>query len=178
MFRQKSWRPVFAQVDLKQVIFKIKDGTTVPNEITITVGEGNLTWSEKKNIEYKLDRGTLDSVRLGDQAPVEVSFDIRWDFIMGSTATGALPTPYEALTNSGTAASWASADTADPCNPYAVDLEFVHTPACTLTGTLNDVETITFTDFRYESIDFDFSSGQISVSGKANIEAPTVVRNG
>jgi len=56
------WSPVFAQIDLKNATLKIKDGGT--NEMEVTLGEGNLVYTERQNVEYTLDRGTLDEVRL------------------------------------------------------------------------------------------------------------------
>ena len=41
---------------------------TSPNSITIKIGEGNLTYSEKRPVEFKLDRGNLDTVREGPRA--------------------------------------------------------------------------------------------------------------
>ena len=165
------WTPVYAQIDLKYSTVIIRDGAGTPNEIEITIGEGNLTWTEARTMEYVLDRGNLDEVREGDQVPVDVSFDFTWEYIKGSSATGAPPTVEEALKKIGNASSWVSSDT-DACRPYAVDIIIVYDPACT-TG---DVETITLADFRWESIDHDLRGGTVSVSGKCNITVPSVIR--
>ena len=81
----------------------------------------------------------------------------------------------EALKQIGNAllsgSAWISSDT-DACRPYAVDLVLVYDPACS-TG---DVESITFADFRYESLDHDLRGGSISCSGKCNIVVPTLTR--
>lgn len=165
------WALVYAQIDLKNATFKIKDGSSTPNEITVTIGEGNLTWSEKKNIQYTLDRGVLDEVKEGDQVPVDVSFSFTWEYIKGASS-GATPTVEDALKNTGAAADWTSSD-ADACRPYAVDLEITYAPTPASCG---DMETITLSDFRYESLDHDLRAGTVSCSGKCNITAPTVVR--
>ena len=168
--KSKARIPVFSQLDLKDATLKIKDGGT--ESITVVIGEGNLTWTERKNIEYTLDRGTLDEVRLGDEVPVEVSFDFTWDYIEGSTTTTTIPPSVEdALKQINNAADWTSTD-ADNCRPYAVDLEFENIPACASA----DLETITLSDFRFEQLDHDARAGTVSVSGRCNITAASAVR--
>jgi len=162
---------VFAQIDLKYATIKIKDGST--NELTITIGEGNLTYTEARNIEYTLDRGILDEVREGDQIPVDVSMDFVWEYLRGSSASGAPPTVEEALKRIGNAANWVSTD-ADACRPYAVDIEVTYAP---IPASCGDQEVITLPDFRYESLDHDLRAGTVSVSGKCNVTQATVVRS-
>ena len=75
---------VFAQISLKFATMKLIDGTAVtPEEIEIKIGEGNLTWTEAKTMEYLLDRTLLDEVRAGDEIPMDVSFDFIWDYLTG-----------------------------------------------------------------------------------------------
>lgn len=169
---RKIWVPVFTTIDLKNATLIIQDGTPVtPLEITVTIGEGNLTYSENRNMDYILDRGILDDVREGDEVPVEVSFDFQWDYISALSASAA-PTVEEALKNIGEASAWVSTD-ADACRPYAVDLVITYLPT---PSTCGDQEIITFTDFRYESLEHDMREGTISCSGKCNALAPTAVR--
>jgi len=157
-----------AAIDLKKATLKVQDGSTTPNSLTVKIGEGNLTFSEKRNMEYVLDRGLLDNVKEGDQVPLEVNFDFIWEYIMGSSSSA--PGLEEAL--KGTAPGWVSTDT-DACRPKAVDLvlEYLPTPA-----TCGDKETITFPDFRYESIDHDLRNGTVSCAGKCNVLSPAAVR--
>lgn len=133
------------------------------NQITITVGEGNLTFTEARNVEYTLDRGVLDEVRLGDEIPVSVTLDTVWEYYSGSSTSGADPTPVEAIKKKGNASSWVSTD-ADACRPYAVDIVILYAPDC---GGF-DQEEIILPDFRWESIDFDLDGGTISMSGSCN----------
>ena len=171
----KPWFSVFAQLDLKKVTFKILDGTTVtPNEIEIKIGTGNLTYTETKNIEYNLDRGALSggTIREGDEVPMDVTFDFVWEYITSRLLSGQEPTISDALKQTGRAASWLSTDS-DPCQPYSVDIQMEYDPACNDT----DIETITFPDFRYESLAHDASAGTIACSGKCNAVQPIVVRS-
>lgn len=165
---------VFTRIDLKKATIKIKDGAG--HEIEVSIGEGNLTWTEAKNIEYLLDRGNLDDVREGDQIPVDVNFDFIWDYLKGpsaaSTASGGQPTISDALKQRGAASDWVSVDD-DTCRPYAVDLEVTYEPTPKSCG---DKETITLADFRHESLDHDLTAGSISCSGKCNITEATSVR--
>ncbi len=80
-FILKTQEYKMAQVDLKLATIKIKDGGA--NEITVKIGEGNLTYNETRNVEYTLDKGKLDGVKLGDEVPVDVSLDATWESITG-----------------------------------------------------------------------------------------------
>lgn len=159
---------VYASMDLKNAVLKIQDGNS--HEITVVIGDGNLTWTEKKPRIYDKDRGILDNVRDGDQEPMEVQFSFRWEFLKADT--GGVATVEDALKCRGVAASWSSSD-ADLCAPYAVDLEFTFTPICT---SAKD-EVYLFPDFRYESLDHDAKAATVSCSGMCNATEPTITRN-
>jgi len=166
------WAPAYVQIDLKDALLRIKSGNS--QALIVRIGEGNMTYTERVEREYTLDRGTLDEVRDGDEVPVEARFDFIWDFISspssGSDSTGT-PTVEDALKNTGAAADWTSSDS-DACRPYAVDLEVEYIPNCA-TG---DKETITLSDFRYEQLDHDLRAGTVAVSGRCNVTKVTAVR--
>jgi len=159
-----------SQFSLKKAVIRIQDGTSpTPNHIDVTIGEGTLTYTESRNIEYKLNRGVIDEVREGDDVPVDVKIDAKWDFITGDTGETTLE---DALKQTGGASSWASSDT-DACRPYAVDLVVIYTPGCA--GIKK--ETITLSDFRYEKLDHNAKDGTVSISGKCNITKVTAARS-
>lgn len=163
-----------AKIDLKNATLTIQDGTSpTPNSVELTIGEGNLTFTETRNLEYTLNRGAIDEyaeVREADDTPVEVSFEIVWTYISGESSTGALPTPVEALKKTGNASAWVSTDS-DDCRPYAVDILITYEPPCT-----GDSETMTLPDFRYEQLDYDLKAATISCSGKCLVTDITSVR--
>ena len=170
--------PVFAQVDLKNVELKLIDGTTpTANEIVIKIGEGNLTYSENRTIEYTLDRGRIDEVREGDEVPMDVSFDLLWEFITGNQdSAGVPPTVEDVLKNINNAASWISSDP-DACRPFAIDIVLENVPVCGSGAATQEQEFITLPDFRYETLDHDLSAGTIAVSGRANSKTASIVRS-
>lgn len=143
--------------------------TIYPNEIEVKVGEGNLTWTEKVNRQYTRDRGALDTVRNGDEEPVDVKLDATWEWI--KAATGATPTIEDALKKRGEASDWVTSSS-DPCEPYAVDIEVHYIPDC---GD-EETEIILLEDFRYEQLDHDLKAGTISTSGKCNRTEASVSR--
>jgi hypothetical protein len=159
--------PVF---DLKKATIKIKDGTTpTPNSLTIKMGEGNMTISEKFPYEYLKNRGKLDSVRDGDEEPMDVSFEGRWEFLKADT--GQTVSIRDVFTNSGEAESWVTTD-ADTCAPFATDLEITFDPPCEA----DKSEVITLPDFRPDSLDYDAKAGTISVKGRCNATRMTISR--
>jgi hypothetical protein len=142
--------------------------TWLPHSLKIKIGEGNMQWTEKRPVTYVKDRGKLDTVRLGDQDPVEVKLDFLWIFL--TTDTGTVPTPSEAIKRAGPAVAWVSSS-ADPCEPYAVNLRVIYTPPCTIKR-----EQYLVHDFRHEDLGMDLKTGQISVTGKSNALEVTSLR--
>lgn len=143
--------------------------TFAPCRLDVKIGAGNLTWSEKKNYEYLLDRGDLDTVKEGDEAPVEVSLEFVYEHV--TTGTGEDITPVDAVKNTGEAADWTSSSD-DQCEPYCVDIIVTQTAPCGAT----QGETLEFNEFRYESLDYDLSAATISVSGKCNVSTINATR--
>lgn len=144
-----------AVIDLKDATILLQDGNGA--RVTVTIGEGNLQYTVARNIEYRLNRGLLDEVREGDEIPMDVSFDAVWEEITGGSVT-------DIIKGEG---SYVSSDS-DACRPYACDVILSYDPSCggEASGSL------TFADFRYESLQFDVRAGTISCSGKCNSKAP------
>lgn len=157
-----------AYIDLKNCSFRIQDGST--NRCTIVVGDGTLTWEESRPLEYLKDRGIIDTVRLGEQEPVKVSFNFRWKYIRGN-ADGSTVSIEDAITRRNSASAWVSSDS-DACTPYSVDLYIINTPTCTSDTT----EQVILKYFRYNTLQHDPKAGTISCEGTCNIAAPTVNR--
>ena len=174
--RTKSVIAVFATIDLKQTTVTFSDGTGTPVTLGLVLGEGNVTYTEAKTMEYRLNRGNLNTVREGDQVPVDVSFDMEWEYYYGGDHSGATGTPIDFLKKVGPYAANVSSDT-DSCNPYSVDLVIVYAPTCSGSGLTYTDETITLADFRYEQLTFDLSAGTISCTGKCNTTAAVGVRS-
>jgi hypothetical protein len=137
--------------------------------LQIRIGDGNLTYNEKKPRVYTKDRGTLDTVRDGDEEPLEVKIDATWTFLKAST--GDDPTIEDVLKNRGEASTWTTSSS-DPCEPYCIDIVVEYTPPCDD----EQMEIYEFLDFRYEELGHDFKQGQLAMSGKCNVEEPTVTR--
>lgn len=138
--------------------------------LAIRVGEGNLTWSEKKPREYKKDRGRLYQVRNADEEPMDVTMGFMYEYLTASS--GDPPTPEDAIKKRGAAASWVSTSP-DPCSPYSVNIRLDHQPAgCTAT----ERERVVLPFFLYESLDHNPKDGTINVQGKCNAVEAVVTR--
>ena len=169
--------PAYAQIDLKNTTLTIRDGTTpTPNELELKIGEGNLTWTERREMNYVPDRGILDLVNEGDEQPVEVSLDLVWEFITTDTS-GTPVTPVDFLKRINGASGFTSVDS-DVCQPYAVQIEIKHVPKCAgqAVNLSDDIEITIIDLFRYEQIDFDLRAGTFAVSGRANVTEATSTR--
>lgn len=162
-------------IDLKKVTFNIKDGDSPANEVEVKIGEGNLSYTERRNMEYLKDKGLLDTVREGDEEPVDVRFDFQWEYLT-SDSGATVPTVEEALKREGEAAAWVTSAT-DGCEPYAVDLEIVYAPDCTGGGVTNEDETILLADFRWEELEHDIRGGSVAATGKSNVTRAAISRS-
>lgn len=148
------------------------DGAVVtfyPQQLEIKVGDGNITYTEHRNYEYMLDRGDLDTVREGDEVPLDVKLDCTYEHI--TTGTSETISPIDALKGIGGAAEWVSSSD-DPCEPYAIDIEVEHVPPC---GGAQKELTL-FPDFRAETKEVNFKEATISLTGKCNVIEPDVTR--
>jgi len=143
--------------------------TFLSQQIEIKVGDGNITYTEHRNYEYMLDRGDLDTVREGDEVPMDVKLDCTYEHI--TTGTSEDISPMDALKGTGEASGWVSS-ASDPCEPYAIDIEVEHIPPC---GGAQKELTL-FPDFRAETKEINFKEATISLTGKCNVIEPVVTR--
>jgi hypothetical protein len=148
-------------IDLKFTTIKISDGST--NSITVQLGEGNLTYDEHQTREFVKRRGELDTVRLGDQVPLDLAFQFVWTYIHAPDVDDP-PTVEDALKGLGNASGWVSAST-DPLAPYCVNVTVTYTPPC---GGL-PAEVIVFSQFHYTDLSHSLADATIDVKGQCNI---------
>jgi hypothetical protein len=59
---------------------------SLANQIEIKVGDGDLKYTEKNEYTYDLDRGDLDTVREGNQVPMDLVLDFVYEHITTGTA--------------------------------------------------------------------------------------------
>jgi hypothetical protein len=138
--------------------------------VEANLGTGNLTYDEGRNFTYDLNRGNLDTVRQGDEKPISVKLDYKWEFLTAVMGSG-LPTIEDAFKKRGEASGWVSSSD-DPCEPFAVDVQIEYVPNCE--GV--DREIIILPDFRWETLSHDPQKGSISVSGQCNATEALVSR--
>ena len=143
--------------------------TFAPHLLYIQIGDGNVTFTETKERIYDLDRGLLDTVRDGDDQPLELNLEFTYVYV--TAESGKVVTPVDALKQLGDAAEWVSSSS-DQCEPYAVDIELRHCVPC---GT-DENESLVFNDFRYETLEYDLQEATIAVSGRCNVTDATATR--
>lgn len=156
-------------IDLKECTVKFIDGSATPNTLDIKVDEGNLTWTETRQLEQKTDRGKLDYLKEGEEVGMKVSVDLRWDTLKAST--GDPVTPFDFLHKQNAASTYKSTDVV--CTADTIDIAVYINHNC---GTTIEDEIITFAKFGYTEIGGDLKAGKLSVSGICNSKFPTSVR--
>lgn len=189
------------KIDLKNCTLFIRrttEANTPPGNtnqgdfMLVKFGEGNFTYTIRRNFTYELDRGLLDDVRRGDEAPLDISFGGKYEYILSipvPTPSGATPlrdayvnqlTLQEALRG-----KILDGVSAHPWITAGIEREpwLVCTPYCTVLELHNDLrlecpdvdvpgEALLFRYFRAEAVDHDVKAGTVSVTGKANILRP------
>ncbi len=143
--------------------------TTQPHQLMMRIGEGTLTWDEKKNRIYVKDRGLLYTMRDGDQDPMDVKLEFIWEYLYADS--GVPPTFEDFLKRRGNAAAYVTSGT-DPCEPYSVDILIIFTPFCTADKT----EHYLLPEFRYETLNHDLKQGMVNCTGKCNVIEATISR--
>jgi hypothetical protein len=138
--------------------------TIGPHALEIKIGEGTLTYNEKRNMEYVRNRRVVAFVRTGDDEPMDVSFNFIWEFL--KSASGENITVEEAIKGMPNAvtAGWITSG-ADPCEPYTVDIRITYTPPCPDV----DIEVITLKEYRWEGGSHDLKNGTVDSTGKCKI---------
>lgn len=154
-------------IDLRDTTITIRDGGS--NFIEIEIGEGNLNWSNRRNIDVVKSRGLLDTIREGDEEPVDVNFQFLWISITGSS--GDPPSIEDALYRIGEAAAWVSTN-ADSHAPYSVNIVIENIPPCE--GV--EKETIILEWFNHADLSHSLKDGTIDCKGICNITKPIVTR--
>lgn len=160
-----------SQRSLRDATITLIDGSG--NSCILAIGDGNITWSEKRNLEYVHDKGVIETVREGNIDPIDIKMDFIWESITASstrllkqlnyTEKQLMPTRvglYPLITFKTILDNFVYVSTGDDCEPYAVDLE-IAINAC------GQSELLSFKNFRYESLDFDIKQGTTTCSGKA-----------
>lgn len=143
--------------------------TTQPHQLMLRIGEGTLTFDEKKNRIYVKDRGLLYTLRDGDEDPMEVKLEFIWEYLKADS--GLPPTFEDFLKQRGNASAYVTSGT-DPCEPYCVDILIVFTPFCAD----DKFEDYLLPEFRYETLNHDFKQGMVNCTGKCNVIEATVSR--
>jgi len=156
-----------AQIDLRNATIRIADGGS--NHIDVHIGEGDLAYSEKRQVDFVKARGALDTARENEEVPMEVSLLAVWEHI--TSAAGETITIEDALKRRNGASAWVSAS-ADPLAPYCVNLILIDTPACS--GVLK--ETLVFPQLHYIELAHSLKDGTIAIKGTCNATEPTVTR--
>ena len=145
--------------------------TFLSQQLEVKIGEGNITYTEKSDYTYLLDRDNLDTVKEGKEVPLDVKWDSVYEFI--TTGTSEEITPMDALKGIGAAAEWITY-AKDPCEPYAVAIEVEQVAPCATA----ESEITLFPDFRSEQREVNFKDAVIAVNGKCNVTQPIVTRVG
>tara|TARA_R110000765_G_scaffold8465_3_gene27281 strand:- start:10250 stop:11062 length:813 start_codon:yes stop_codon:yes gene_type:complete len=154
-------------IDLKDTTLYIKDGgsesvfpsTATIKKVQVKLGEGNLQFTDRQTLNYRKNGGNLDTVSLGDQEPIDVTFDVNWEYLKGESGS---PSLREALDGTGFAAAWVSTDE-DNCAPSAVNILIERIRDC---GGTALVELTFLKDFRFEERSSDLRGATLQISGK------------
>lgn len=148
----------------------VKDGSSTPISLTVVCDDGDLSWTERQEIQEIRCRGNLQEFRKGDEQPCELSFTVHWMQLIQKSVTSGDPAAfYEMVNNTGdTFNSTVAGDL------HFLDYEFtVVDPA----DTANCDELIVFSDVtKTEMSPQEGEMNKISFNGRSLHELPTISR--
>ena len=159
-------------IDMKDCTLFIIDGSGL-NFIAIRIGEGNFTYTVKRNIEPKKSRGNLNQLREGEEEVTDVSFQFVWDTV---TSSGDEPPTLEECIY-GDAPGWVSASI-DLDGPRTVNLQIVRSKTCRRpnASTFTEGDTYNFAEFSVTSLAHSLKDATVDCQGFSNRVRPTVTR--
>lgn len=138
------------------------DGASSPAEVTVTLEEGNLSWSEPTPVDIVSHRGTLHHARKRIDGEVSVSFSVLFETFQDPNSASV--TLYEILTGTGAASAYLSNDFGGVSDAYSVRLEFtIADPE----GGTDEVIDIDFFHVEEISIDEGDPFTELSIEGVA-----------
>ena len=156
-----------ALIDLKNAEISLYDGST--HHIVIEVGDGTCDYTEKRSVEAVKRRGELDTVRLGDEELMDVSFQFVWETV-SADGSGVPSTIEDVLKHRKNAAAWVSTST-DPDAPFCVDVTIKITPLCG-----EPVQTYWLREFHYTELAHAIADATIDCTGQCNrVEADFII---
>lgn len=148
--------------------------TVLPHRLIVKIGEGNLTYSEKKTREFKKDRGKLDQVRNGDEMEMDVNFQFAWTYLSSSSGS-VVPSVEEFLKQKGPAVNYKS--TGGACEPYSVNILIRNSGDPSTCSAIDEqIEEIRLPRFYYEDLAHDAKAGTIAATGKCNATEAQITR--
>ena len=169
-----------ALIDLKFATIEITDGSTPPHALVVNLGTGNLEYTEARTVEFVKRRGELDTVREGEEQPLDLSFQFAWESL-AATQPGDPPTVEDVLKRRGPAAGWKSTSP-DPLAPYCVNVLVVLGPGdggaalpgdpptaeCLASRGGHGPRTVALQQFHYEELAHSMADATVDVKGKCN----------
>jgi len=160
-------------IDLKDCTLFLIDGTGT-NFIAIRIGEGNFSYTAKRNLEQRKARGQLDKIREGEEEAVSIAFQFIWDLMISSDDDP--PTIEEVL--EGNATGWVSSSP-DTNGPFCIHLQIVRSLTCRHPNGTNytDGETYNFPDFYYDDLSHSLRDSTVDCKGFSNRVKPTITRD-
>jgi hypothetical protein len=157
-----------ATIDLRNTTLRIAERSG--SYIDVKIGEGELTWSEKRQIDFVKSRGELDTVRENEEVPLELSLVFIWEHIMAGS--GEPVTVEDALKKRNGASGWTSTST-DTKAPYCVNILLYNVPPCTGVQT----ETILFQQFHWIELAHSLKDATVALKGNCNTTQALVSRS-
>lgn len=136
---------------LRDAVITLSDNASpTPNSVTVAADEGDLNFTVEKDVRQIMQRGAIDSLRLGAEKVIPLSFTAKYTELVGASCT-----LYEFLTGTGNASAYvytaktgASYDLADAGDVDVFQLTF------TVTQVPSGSEVITFPNCFLVSIGF------------------------
>ena len=142
--------------------------TFYPQNLDIKIGEGNITYTEHNEYEYLKDRGNLDTVKEGDEVPMDVKLGGVFEHITQGTSEPV--GPMDAIKGIGGASEWVSA------RPIRVSRTACDVGSCTPRLAARAERKRHLPRLPLGNREINYKDSTISITGKCKAIEPIVTR--
>lgn len=163
---------------LRNCTVKFLDGAGTPAELTLYIDDGNVQVTTANQYNRRMNRGKVAGgfVTKGDDVPMELSINARF-LGFKSIGAGAANLSIQEFLDGGDGTTTLVSTADEECEAFCVDVEIEEgaDPDCPAIPAVNP-ELAIYPKFRAESLQVDYKTGMINLSGFCFATRPTATR--
>jgi hypothetical protein len=154
-----------ALIDLRNAVMLLTGGSG-DAYVEIKIGQGNLTYNERRQIDEVKSRGKLDTIRENEDETMQVAFSFMWEIIKSEG------TEDKTIEDALKGRAGLTSASGDPNAPFCVNIQITHDPSCP--GVKSEI--IILPQFHYTELAHSIQDATIACNGICNAREPIITR--